>query len=235
MVAGKGEVSVNNRYEDAFKGWCASLRELINDASGLAERQERRYRFAHMIGELLTSPNETCPEMTGPVLYGVSLPGTGLCYVGQTQEAERRLRDLPVGESHHLANTVPPELWERVIVVRWPDLLEQAPSADQQAAADLGPSVCGLALEHLLQRTTLPPLNGRQRRRNGEWRPRDHVRSRSRGAVHAPMLPGLWELTWQTWQHLGAVRAGAGDPPAITTRVGRVVFPSRVLEETAVG
>jgi hypothetical protein len=28
-----------------------------------------------------------------------------------------------VGESHHLANTVPPETWERVVVVQWPSLL----------------------------------------------------------------------------------------------------------------
>lgn len=224
---------MDDRFDDAFNGWRTSLRELMSDVSGLAAWQERRYHFAYRIGELLTSPHEDCPEMTGPVLYGVLLPGMGLCYVGQTQEAERRLRDLPVGESHHLANTVPPELWEQVIVVRWPDLLEQAPPADQQVAAELGPSVCGLALEYLLQLTTHPPLNGRRRDRNGQWRPRDHTRSRSRGAVHAPMLPGLWELTWQTWQHLGAVCAGTGDPPAITTRVGRVVFPSRILGETA--
>lgn len=66
----------------------------------------------------------------GPVLYGVFASGAGLCYVGQTQEAERRLRDLPVGESHHLANTVPPEVWERVVVIRWPLLLCEAPRSE---------------------------------------------------------------------------------------------------------
>jgi hypothetical protein len=86
--------------------------------------QDRRYRFAHQVGQLLTSPARSgAVRVAGHVVYGVYVAGAGLLYVGQTGNATRRLRDLPVGESHHLATTVPPETWERVIVVQWPDLL----------------------------------------------------------------------------------------------------------------
>jgi hypothetical protein len=33
---------------------------------------------------------------------------------------------IPIGESHHLAMTAPPELWTRVIVVQWAELLVRA-------------------------------------------------------------------------------------------------------------
>jgi hypothetical protein len=38
--------------------------------------------------------------VTGHLVYGVYVAGAGLLYVGQTGNAKRRLRDLPVGESH---------------------------------------------------------------------------------------------------------------------------------------
>ena len=77
------------------------------------------------------------------IVSGVYLPGTGLCYVGQTQEARRRLRDLPIGESHHLAMTAPPELWTRVIVVQWAELLVRA-DGQEWVIPDM--RACGQAL-----------------------------------------------------------------------------------------
>ncbi|MFG2598259.1 hypothetical protein [Streptomyces sp. NPDC048462] len=219
-------------YEDAYRSWTTSLTTLLADASLLARWQERRYRFAHQVGALLTGTNGDGPTVNGPVLYGVFASGAGLCYVGQTQAAERRLRDLPVGESHHLANTVPPELWERVVVIRWPLLLSEAPEDEQAVAAELGTGVCGLALEHMLQVRTAPPLNSR-RRTAGDWRPRDLARSRSRGAVHSQSLPGLSRLVRAAWEDLSE----KGEPKhsaVIDTGVGRVVFPA-ALREPAVG
>jgi hypothetical protein len=96
----------------------------LADPESVLAWQDRRYRFAHHVGQLLTSPaRPDAAPVTGHVVYGVHVAGAGLLYVGQTGNAKRRLRDLPVGESHHLATTVPPETWERVIVVQWPDLL----------------------------------------------------------------------------------------------------------------
>jgi hypothetical protein len=199
----------------------------MSDAPRLARWQERRFRFAHHVGELLTKPFGNSPATTGPALYGVFLAGVELCYVGQTLEADRRLRDLPVGESHHLANTAPPEVWDRVVVVRWTDLLARIPGPEQKAATELGDGVCGLALEHRLQLEFLPPLNSRRRQRSGEWRPRDHAQSRSRGAANAHALPVLWQEVRATWQHLAASPPPPQDVPILTAAAGRAIFPSR--------
>jgi hypothetical protein len=67
--------------------------------------QDRRYRFAHQVGRHLTAPTDPdVPAVADHVVYGVCVTGGGLIYVGQTADARRRLRDLPVGESHHLSH-----------------------------------------------------------------------------------------------------------------------------------
>lgn len=212
-------------YEDACRAWRSSLVTLLGDTSLLARWQERRYQFAHQVGALLTDMHGDSSATVGPVLYGVFASGAGLCYVGQTQEAERRLRDLPVGESHHLANTVPPEVWERVVVIRWPLLLSEAPRSEQLEVEAMGSAVCGLALEHALQLATAPPLNSRRRRTSGDWQPRDLARSRSRGAIHSQRIPQLSRLTLTAWNALSVAEAPSG-AAVVATGVGRVVFPS---------
>ncbi|MFJ6125136.1 hypothetical protein ACIQKE_08600 [Streptomyces griseoviridis] len=216
-------------YESAYLTWRSSLATLLADAAQLERWQERRYRFAHRVGALLTEAHGESPAVTGPVLYGVFATGAGLCYVGQTQEAERRLRDLPVGESHHLANTVPPELWEKVVVIRWPLLLSGVSGAEQSLVEEMGPVVCGLALEHALQVVTNPPLNSRRRRTSGDWRPRNLTQSRSRGALHAQRIPELSRLVHASWTALSQA-AAAGHPTVIAGDAGRVVFPSALHE-----
>ncbi|MEU8979051.1 hypothetical protein [Streptomyces sp. NPDC048309] len=212
-------------HEDAFRAWRSSLTTLLGDASLLARWQERRYQFAHRVGALLTEAHAESSVTVGPVLYGVFASGAGLCYVGQTQEAERRLRDLPVGESHHLANTVPPEVWERVVVIRWPLLLCEAPASEQMEVEAMSSAVCGLALEHTLQVATTPPLNSRRRRTSGDWQPRNLTRSRSRGANHSQRIPELSRLTLAAWKALSEVELPKG-AAMVASAVGRVVFPS---------
>jgi hypothetical protein len=48
--------------------------------------------------------------------------GPELIYIGQTMTAQRRLRD-PRRESPHRQHGAP-EVWDRVVVVTWPDLLQ---------------------------------------------------------------------------------------------------------------
>lgn len=212
-------------YEDVYRAWRSSLTTLLEDASLLARWQERRYQFAHRVGALLTELYGNSSATRGPVLYGVFASGAGLCYVGQTQEAERRLRDLPVGESHHLANTVPPEVWERVVVIRWPLLLSEVPESERWEVEAMGSAVCGLALEHARQLATAPPLNSRRRRTSGDWQHRDLARSRSRGAIHSQRIPELSRLTLATWNALADAEVPKG-AAIVTTVIGRVVFPS---------
>lgn len=216
-------------HEGAYRAWRSSLATLLGDASLLARWQERRYQFAHRVGVLLTEAHADSSVTAGPVLYGVCASGAGLCYVGQTQEAERRLRDLPVGESHHLANTVPPEVWERVVVIRWPQLLSEAPASEQREVETMGSAVCGLALEHTLQVATNPPLNSRRRRTSGDWQPRNLMQSRSRGAIHSQRIPELSRLTLAAWKAFSEAEAPKG-AAVVASRVGRVVFPSTLHE-----
>ncbi|MER8013327.1 hypothetical protein ACIQ7S_10325 [Streptomyces griseoluteus] len=220
------QVPLSDRgHEDAYRAWRSSLTTLLGDASLLERWQDRRYEFAHRVGSLLTEAHADSSITVGPVLYGVFASGAGLCYVGQTQEAERRLRDLPVGESHHLANTVPPEVWERVVVIRWPLLLSEAPASEQMEVEAMGSVVCGLALEHTLQVATNPPLNSRRRRTSGDWRPRNLTQSRSRGAIHSQRIPELSRLTLAAWKTLSEAEAPNG-AAVVASEVGRVVIPS---------
>ncbi len=119
------------------------------------------------------------------MVYGVWLDW-GLLYVGQTIEAERRLRDLPIGESHHLANTFPPELWSSVVVIAWTELPEAR--LVQRDVKD-----CGLALEHSLQAWAKPLTNSSRRTPNGSWRHVDWARSSSVGARAAAEIGPLFE------------------------------------------
>lgn len=81
---------------------------LLTDSAVAARLwRERRYAFAYRLGEELAGATAELSPVTGPAVYGIWLKW-GLLYIGQTTEAARRLRDLPVGESHHLANTFLP-------------------------------------------------------------------------------------------------------------------------------
>ena len=131
--------------ELAFEQWLGGLTALTGSAAAARQWRERRYAFAHRPGEKLVGESSTHPPITGSAVYGIWLKW-GLLYVGQINEASRRLRDLPVGESHHLANTFPPEIWDRVVVIDWPSLAEA-----KAALAQLDHATIGLALEHRLQ------------------------------------------------------------------------------------
>ena len=188
--------------DDAFAQWRAALLDALDSPAGVMAWPDRRYRFAHQVGELLTGPAGSDAPVTGPALYGVCVTGAGLLYVGQTSEAERRLRDLPVGESHHLATTVPPETWERVVVVQWPALLAGISASEAQTAQRLGPEICGLALEYRLQVTCRPVMTARRRGTAGGWRERNLDSSRSKGAMHSAKFPELFSMVHTVWKYL---------------------------------
>ena len=68
---------------DASAAWRRALKELLGDKQRFDSWRKQRYAFAHRVGTLLTEAHPPAPAATGPALYGVYLPGTGLCYVGQ--------------------------------------------------------------------------------------------------------------------------------------------------------
>jgi hypothetical protein len=158
--------------------------------------------------------------ITGSVVYGVWLD-CGLIYVGQTREAQRRLRDLPVGESHHLANTFPPEIWSRVMVIEWPRL-----SAARAAIERLSEPIVGLALEHRLQASLAPLVNASRRKVGGGWSTVRWSKSRSRAARAAVEIDELFESVMTIWA-LGA-DSKPSDRGALPGTC-RVIFPAELL------
>jgi hypothetical protein len=211
---------------DAYTAWHHALKELTGDRQRFDSWRKQRYAFAHRVGILLTEAHPPSPVVTGPALYGVYLAGTGLCYVGQTQEAKRRLRDLPIGESHHLAVTVPPELWTRVIVVQWAELL--APAAGDHDWAIANMKACGEALEYLLHCNFHPPINCHTRTKGGSYRERPPENSKSKAAISSASFSHLFKVVLGAWSDLEAIADPAPDDGRIAdySSYGRVIFPS---------
>jgi hypothetical protein len=162
----------------------------------------------------------------------VYVVGGGLLYIGQTGDAKRRLRDLPVGESHHLATTVPPETWERVVVVQWPVLLASTSPQQALVAERLGLPTCGLAMEHLLQVAYMPVMTARRRSTRGGWNMRQPALSNSRGAASSVQFAELFEAVRVAWDTLAMAASPADGEPIAHTDVGRVVFPQALPVQT---
>ncbi|MFE3822837.1 hypothetical protein [Nocardia tengchongensis] len=197
--------------ESALERWRNALHELTATEAVAESWRHERYRFAHKLGHALAGPGQGVLPMSGSVLYGVWLDW-GLLYVGQTGNAERRLRDLPVGESHHLSNTFPPEIWSQVIVIAWPQLPEAAGPIDLY-----GLEKVSLGLEYRLQAWLHPLANASRRTPDGKWRAVDWTKSRSRGAVTGGQIDDLFAAVQKIWK----------DPSNST--VCRVVHPADLL------
>ncbi|HEY1918734.1 MAG TPA: hypothetical protein VGH27_24440 [Streptosporangiaceae bacterium] len=214
------------RDDDLFGNWRHSLLDALDSPDKVMAWQDRRYRFAFQVGQLLTGASAPdIPPVTDHVVYGIHVAGGGLLYIGQTGDAKRRLRDLPVGESHHLAATVPPEIWERVIVIQWPSLLSRISRQEAKAATEMGPTRCGLAMEYLLQATYRPVMNARRRSTAGGWSARRIESSHSRGAVSSTQLPELFDAVRAQWDALSRVHPDENGSPIFYSDAGRAVFP----------
>ncbi|SHV60415.1 Uncharacterised protein [Mycobacteroides abscessus subsp. abscessus] len=212
-------VVADDDSESAFAQWIDSLTSLTRSDVAARQWRERRYAFAYGLGEALAGPTASTPAVTGAAIYGIWLTW-GLLYVGQTTEASRRLRDLPVGESHHLPNTFPPEIWDRVVVVNWPALPEA-----EAAMEEFDPKIVGLALEHHLQLRTEPLANTARRTKAGGWQSINRVNSKSRGARAAAAVAALSARVDRLWDAAAVHETGSGSLPSSI----RCVRPAQLL------
>lgn len=187
--------------------WLSSIRSLTGSYEDARLWRAERYSFAHRLGEMLVGGTADKPALTGPVVYGIWLRW-GLLYVGQTTDAARRLRDLPIGESHHLANTFPPETWDRVVVICWPQIPGAAELLDS-----LDSKTIGLGLEHHLQLATKPLANGARRTTNGGWHTVNRERSTSLGARTGHAVGDLAEQVLRMWNDAAIHEARAETLP----------------------
>jgi hypothetical protein len=224
-VAPKWHVMTGSHDDTAFDRWRDALLEALDSPDAIMAWQDHRYQFAHELGELLAGAGDPdIAPITGHAVYGIYVAGGGPLYVGQTANARRRLRDLPVGESHHLAVTVPPEVWERVLVIAWPSLLAAVSAEEAQAAEQLGYARCGLALEYLLQITYRPIMLARRRSTGGSWTPRHIETSRSKGAISSTRFPELFNAVQARWRALMNAQPATAQA-VVYSDAGRAVTP----------
>lgn len=207
--------------------WRQSLLALTNSAESAEEFLDQRLLFTTAVAWALTKG-----EIGSALLYGVWLQGHDApIYIGQTLEGKRRLWDLPIGESHHLSNSFPPEIWSRVVVVDWMSLLsndfKSSPEEMLATQRDQFPHAAmavGLALEHLLQKRFRPLFNQRKKKRDGRWRMVDWNSSKSIAARASVHVVKLFERVLLHWEQLASVPAE--DTGCTVVDHGRVVFPA---------
>ena len=224
----------------SLTNWRDALLELASSDEKALEFQNHRYRFVARIARLLTDP--LLKGQPSSVVYGVWLVGHAKpVYIGQTRDARRRLWDLPIGESHHLANTFPPEVWSRVVWVDWARLLSAR--ADYRAILDnattqladipvSAEAALGLAIEYRLQRDFTPLFNSRTKDRDGNWRARDLGASRSLGARMSTHAEPAIEAVKSAWEEFATI-ASDGRESVVCGDWGLVVFPAQIFENGA--
>ena len=150
---------------------------------------------------------------------------------------------MPVGESHHLSNTYPPEIWERIQVLHWRQVLKlegydltvlEAQVAEHFSTKPVDAlKLIGMAIEFLFQNEAMPELNVRSKLRSGGFREVGIGTSASRQAIIARRWMGsLFPILLDHWMRLEA-GADAHSGPAMHTLTGSVIFPSRILGEMA--
>lgn len=181
--------------------------------------RERRYAFAHRLGEALVAQAPDSGNFTGPVVYGGWL-NWGLLIRGSDYGWSATPARSPVGENHHLSNTIPPELWEKVVVITWPTSLSAMnPSRRLESARPTSRWSTSSRLRpgHL--------SSGARRRRDGGWRAVNHETSRSAGATAAGNVASLFgdpelagcsiSVKQQDWRPQSAGRATRSWPVGV--------------------
>jgi hypothetical protein len=164
------EMETGSGEPDAFDRWRNALAETLHSTAGVTAWQDRRYSFAHQVGQLLASPPPGGTAVTDHVVYGVNVEGGGLVYVGQTADAKRRLRDLPVGEKpspryNHSARSLGARDRHPVAEPAQPAARSGKTSRGPAAAADMRTR----PLEYLLQVAYRPVMSARRRSTKGGW------------------------------------------------------------------
>ncbi len=218
--------------------WLSSLLSMTQTPELASSLLDDRLRFTTLVAQQLTHEMKNEQQ----VVYGVWLVGhSHPVYIGQTTDAHRRLWDLPIGESHHLSNSFPPEIWGRVIVVRWGAILmknEMKYRSIFRHIEEMGIvgrtgqlKAIGLGLEHLLQSRDKPLMNCRTKRRDGTWRQVNWSNSRSVGARVAPFLSPLFHEVDEVWQTASSVAPSENGTSKVVSD-GLAVFPSLLRGRT---
>jgi hypothetical protein len=213
--------------------WTDALRALTGTPSSASDYYKGRMRFTASVAGSLARLAKLDGASRIPSVYGVWLEGHAEpVYIGQTMESQRRIRDLPIGESRHLSNTFPPELWRQVVVVRWHDLLKAdlslmesvtAAMRDLRLPEEAQTEAIGLGLEYRLQSDHQPLFNGKRKKRDGGWA--QVKQNKSIGAQVAPRLDPLYERVLGLWSLISKQEV---TPAGRSFSFGAVAYPSAI-------
>jgi hypothetical protein len=199
----------------AFANTLATVsRDEVEEFASLVSRQRTRVADA-LVAPLIAAGTQR-RRTPASVVYGVLLErrdgSLTRLYVGESVSGLRRMWDLPIGESHHVASRIPPEAWARVIVVRWPFLIERLRDEDPTRLVDLeniqALRVVNRLIESHLNRE-LAPLFDVRRTRDGTFQ------RRSRGTIPLGAHDALCQEVLSAWNQLEVARLSVEKPCAI--------------------
>ncbi len=217
--------------------------------------QETRYRFlAELAGHIAGLTVSGSLNNWGPVVYGVWLHKHKTpVYIGQSMKGQRRLWDLPIGESHHLGFTFPPETWGRVVVVAWWHIMATNLLLRAQVLTDVAGAlginldnldearvpetvteldkVIGTGLEYRLQLSEKPLFNLRRKTRNGSLRDVGLKDLRSKGAGLGPSIDKIYDAVNSEWNYLKKLPSKRGMAQQGSS-FGNVIFVNEILKRT---
>ncbi|MCU5632909.1 GIY-YIG nuclease family protein [Bacillus cereus] len=98
--------------------------EFLSDKDSIKRYIQIRFAFACDVFQILQQGlEEDGNNVREPIIYGVIMSNKSI-YIGQSLDSQRRIKDLPIGESHHFAKTIPTELWEKIIVIKLNSIFE---------------------------------------------------------------------------------------------------------------
>jgi hypothetical protein len=217
----------------ALVSWASAAKQVTSTEAGIHDYLGAREVFASHLGHALLGAASATRSDHFCALYTVWVgDSTRPLYIGQTLNGGRRLWDLPLGESHHLANSFPPQVWTRVTVLRWRVVqnaaLPNLPFQEATALAAMKTQTVGLAAEHALTVLHRPLFNLKKRQAGGGWKDVDPTTSKSRGAVAARLLPNFMARLDQAWSRLRALPVPSDGTQFVTADIGGAAFPSKV-------
>lgn len=224
-----------------YRSWAAVCRQLNADEDKARDFRARRYAFTHLLASHLIEHLPASGD--DQVIYAVYLAGkhSKPVYLGASSEGRRRLWDLPIGESHHLSNTCPPETWARVQVLHWKRLLsETGHDLDelQKRVSEVFPEksksalkLIGMAIEFRFQQEIRPEINILTKRRQGGFKSVDFLGSKSlQAAIARRWIDGpIFSTLLTSWTAMQAEAENCRDTKWISP-FGSVLFPDRVFD-----
>ncbi|MFT5195011.1 MAG: hypothetical protein ACI85U_002026 [Candidatus Promineifilaceae bacterium] len=216
------------------------LKEETHESQDAFKYFQIRASFANSVSQEIRNLAKLARDENIPAIYAVWLnKQSNPIYIGQTQDSKRRLWDLAIGESHHLANMFPPETWGKVCIFRWKDFLENHQLAFESIK---GKSMnfdnsekeilkqIGLSIELSFQIEMQPLFNKYKRLKDGSLKAIDFSSSGSSGSKLLSQIDYEFDGLKKYWYELTSENL-TGAKSSISLEYGAVVYPQNLMDQ----